>query len=91
MKKLKKEEPINVRELKFNIQKFEAALRYFGIEHDHQKMKKMFYSTKSYLTCRDKIVHGLDMGSIKEVLANYDEMAATMKELLENVAKGNPD
>ena len=53
-------------------------------------MKKMFYSTKSYLTCRDKIVHGLDLGSINEVLANYDEMAATMRELLANVERGNP-
>ena len=90
MKRLQKEDPINVRDLKFNIHKFEAALRYFGIAYDHQKMNRMFYSTKSYLTCRDKIVHGLDTGSINEVLANYDEMATTMRELLANVAMGNP-
>ena len=35
MKKLKKENPIDIRQLKFNIQWFEAALRFFGIAIDH--------------------------------------------------------
>ncbi len=91
MKKLKDDEQIDVRGLTFNIQKFEAALRYFGISFDHGKMNKMFYSTKSYLTCRDRIIHGLDMSSINEVLSNYEDMEATMKELLDNVANGKPE
>ncbi len=91
MKKLKDDEQIDVRGLTFNIQKFEAALRYFGISFDHDKMNKMFYSTKSYLTCRDRIIHGLDMSSINEVLSNYEDMEATMKELLDNVANGKPE
>ena len=90
MKKLKKEGPIDVRQLKFNIQYFEAALRFFGISYDHRKMNEMFYATKSYLTCRDKIVHGLDMGSINKVLTNYEEMITTMTEFLNNVADGQP-
>ena len=76
--------------MKFNVQRFEAALRFFGIAFNHQKMNEMFSSRKSYLTCRDKIVHGLDMESINQVLTNYDEMAAAMQELLKNVAKGQP-
>ena len=68
MKRLKGEDPIDVRQLKFNIQYFEAALRFFGIPFDHEKMNEMFYSRKSYLTCRDKILHGLDMESINQVL-----------------------
>ena len=91
MKKLKDDEQIDVRGLTFNIQKFEAALRYFGISFDHDKMNKMFYSTKSYLTCRDRIIHGLDMSSINEVLSNYEDMEATMKGLLDNVASGKPE
>lgn len=91
MKKLKDDEQIDVRGLTFNIQKFEAALRYFRISFDHDKMNKMFYSTKSYLTCRDRIIHGLDMSSINEVLSNYEDMEATMKELLDNVANGKPE
>ncbi len=77
--------------MKFNVQCFEAALRFFGISFDHEKMNEMFYSRKSYLTCRDKIIHGLDMESINQVVANYDKMAATMQELLSNVAAGQPE
>ena len=91
MEKLKKEEQIDVRQLKFNVQKFETALRYFGISYDHEKMNKMFYARKSYLTCRDNIIHGLNMKSINEVLNNYDEMTATMQELLANVASAKPE
>ena len=77
MEKLKKEEQIDV--------------RYFGISYDHEKMNKMFYARKSYLTCRDNIIHGLNMKSINEVLNNYDEMTATMQELLANVASAKPE
>lgn len=91
MKRLKDQEKVDVRSLTFNIQKFEAALRYFGIEYDHEEMNRMFYSKKSYLTCRDKIVHGFDMDSINEVLINYDEMNTTMQSFLSNVRNGEPN
>ena len=91
MKKLKEEDSIDVRQLKFNVQYFEAALRFFGISYEHEKMNEMFSSRQSYLTCRDKIVHGLDKESIKQVLTNYDKMAETMQELLSNVAAGKPE
>ena len=90
MKKLKDDEKIDIRKLKFNVQLFEAALRYFGVVYDHEKMNKMFAASKSYLTCRDRIVHGLNMDSVNEVVANYDEMRTKMNELLTNVAGGQP-
>ena len=36
MKKLKEEYPVDVRKLSFNVQKFETALRFFGILFDHK-------------------------------------------------------
>ena len=91
MMKLKDDEQVDVRKLSFNLQKFEAALRYFGIKHDHEKMKIMFFSKNSFLTCRDKIVHGLIMDSINEVVDNYDDMISTMKEFLTSVVNGKPE
>lgn len=90
MKKIKDEENIDVRQLKFNVQYFEAALRFFGIEYDHNKMNSMFGAKKSYLKCRDNIIHGLKIESINEVLKNYDEMVLSMKEFLRNVESGQP-
>ena len=90
MKRILDNEQIDVRQLKFNVQKFEAALRAFGIPFDHNKMNAMFSAKKSYLTCRDGVLHGLKKASIDEVLAYYDEMQTTMKEFLERVAKAEP-
>ena len=90
MKRIQDNEQIDVRQLKFNVQKFEAALRAFGISFDHDKMNAMFSAKKSYLTCRDSILHGLKKVSIDEVLTYYDEMQTTMKEFLERVAKAEP-
>ena len=73
MKRIQDNEQIDVRQLKFNVQKFEAALRAFGISFDHDKMNAMFSAKKSYLTCRDGILHGLKKASIDEVLANNDK------------------
>ena len=88
MKRLKDGEKVDVRQLKFNVQWFEAALRYFGIEHEHQKMNVMFYYKDSYLICRDNIIHGQ---KIQKVLNSYDEMIGNMTELLNNVANGHPE
>lgn len=90
MKKIQGEDPVDVRQLKFNIQKFEAALRYFGIGFEHEKMNTMFASKKSFLSHRDNILHGLKMESINAVLENYDEMTETMRELINNVNQGQP-
>jgi len=90
MKRIQDNEQIDVRQLKFNVQKFEAALRAFGISFDHDKMNAMFSAKKSYLTCRDGILHGLKKASIDEVLANYDEMQTAMREFLECVANAEP-
>ena len=38
MKRIQDNEQIDVRQLKFNVQKFEAALRAFGIPFDHNRM-----------------------------------------------------
>ena len=51
----------------------------------------MFSAKNSYLACRDKILHGLDMDSINAVLTNYDDMESSMKDFLENVATGIPE
>lgn len=90
MKRIQDNEQIDVRQLKFNVQKFETALRAFGISVDHDKMNAMFLAKKSYLTCRDGILHGLKKSNIDEVLANYDEMQTTMREFLECVANAEP-
>lgn len=84
------DELIDVKKLKFNVQKFEAALRFFGISYDHDKMNTMFSSKKSYLVCRDNIVHGLKPDSINEVIENFNVMESTMSEFLSNVSKGLP-
>ena len=39
MKRIQEKQDIDVRQLKFNIQKLEAALRAFGISYDHEKIK----------------------------------------------------
>lgn len=91
MKKIQDNELIDARKLTFNVQKFEAALRTFGISFEHEKMNKMFSARKSYLTCRDGILHGLKKTCIEEVLANYAEMRTTMIEFLGCVEKAEPD
>ena len=85
MKKIQGED-IDVRQLKFNVQKFEAALRFFGVAFEHDLMNEMFAAKKSFLTCRDNILHGLKTDSINEVLSNYDDMVEKMSSFLENVA-----
>ena len=90
MKRIQDNEQIDVRQLKFNVQKFEAALRAFDIPFDHNRMNAMFSAKKSYLTCRDGILHGLKKASIDEVLKYYDEMQTTMKDFLGCVAKAEP-
>lgn len=90
MKKLQEDETVDVRKLFFNIQKFEAALRFFGIPFVHDDMNAMFAARKSYLTCRDNIIHGLKMDSINEVIENHDEMIEKMNKFLNNVAIGQP-
>lgn len=83
-------ETIDVKSLKFNIQKFETALRFFGIEHNHEQMMTMFSAKDFYLSYRDRIIHGLQMNCINEVCENYDEIIGKMTEFLQNVASGNP-
>ena len=90
MKMIQENKVIDVRKLTFNVQWFETALRAFGINYDHDKMMDMFASKKSYLVCRNNILHGFDKKSVDEVLAKYDEMRVTMEEFLTNVAKGEP-
>ncbi len=81
--------PIDVRNLKINVQRIEKSLRYFGIPYEHDDIMKIFNSKKSYLTYRDTIVHGLKMQSINEVLENYAEIKAEMEEFLNNVRQFN--
>lgn len=91
MKKIKDDVDIDVRNLKFNIQYFEAALRFFGISYEHEKMMTMFSAKKtSYLGNRDGIIHGLQMDCINEITSQYDEIVGNMTELLQNVANGRP-
>ena len=66
MKRIQDNEQIDVRQLKFNVQKFEAALRAFDIPFEHNKMNAMFSAKKSYLTCRDSVLHGLKKVSIDD-------------------------
>lgn len=88
MVKIKDNEDCDVRKLNFNVQKFEAALRFFGISYNHEQMKMIFGAKKSYLVLRDKIMHGLNKDSIDTILQNYEIMVRSMSSFLENVAKG---
>ena len=90
MKRIQEKQDIDVRQLKFNIQKLEAALRAFGISYDHEKIKIMFSANKSYLIYRNEIMHGFKENSVNAVIANYDEIESTLKEFLVNVGSGDP-
>lgn len=76
---------VDINNLKFNVQHFEAALRFFGIDYEHDKMNMMFATKKSYLVYRNNIIHGFKSKSIQAVIDNYSEIEKNMNNLLENV------
>ena len=90
MKRLRDNETIDVKQLRFNVSQIKAALRFFGVKCDNAKVNRIFGSKSSFKNWRNDIVHGLKKKSVDEVISNYDEITILLNSFLMDVSNAEP-